>query len=75
MALAERFGWTWDELYDQDMSQVIPAVAAANLYAAVSRVHGWMQVAAQGIKVPLPSRHDLAALSTVKAAQKELKRA
>lgn len=71
MALAERFGWTWDELMEQDMSQVLPAVAAANIHAAVQRVYQWQDAAGRGANVPLPSDDDLRTLKFVTDAQRE----
>ena len=71
VVLAERFGWTWQELDEQDMSLVLPAVSAANIHAAVKRVHHWLDVAGAGHQIPMPSPDDMKILAAVKAAQKE----
>jgi len=36
--LAERFGWTFSDLAEEDASLVLPAVAASNMVAAYRRV-------------------------------------
>ena len=73
VSLAERFGWTWAELDEQDMSQVLPAVSASNIHAALRRVENWMHIAAYpGYQnSPMPSADDMAILTRVKQAQKE----
>ncbi len=71
MSLAERFGWTFTELDEQDMSLVLPAVSAANIYAAVSRVNGWMDAAGRGANVMLPSDDDLRTVKVVTDAQRD----
>ena len=60
VTLAERFGWTFAELDEQDDTRVLPAVSAANIHAALSRVAGWRNAAGNGQKVPLPNERDLA---------------
>lgn len=47
VSLCERFGWTWQELDEQDEARVLPAVGAANVYAALGRVNAWMVRASQ----------------------------
>lgn len=58
MSLCERFGWTWTELDEQDDARVLPAVAAANVNAALGRVKGWLEAAGAGGKVGRPSEGD-----------------
>ena len=70
MVLAERFGWTWQELDEQDMSEVLPAVSAANIHAAVKRIHHWLAVAGAGHNIAMPGPEDLRILTEVQAAQK-----
>lgn len=76
MVLAERFGWTWDELDEQDMSRVIPAVAASNIHAAVRRVHHWLEEAPKALakkyELPQPSDDDMRTWTMVKQAQKDV---
>lgn len=71
VTLAERFGWTWTELNEQDMSQVLPAVAASNIYAALKRVTSGLERAALGNAAALPSEDDLRIWRAVTQAQDE----
>jgi len=59
VTLAERFGWTFTELDEQDDARVLPTVSAANIHAALARVLGWRNAAGNGAKIPLPNEHDL----------------
>lgn len=69
MSLAERFGWTWSELDEADMSQVLPAVAASNIYQAYRRYASWAPAAAQNPNIPFPSDDDGRIWAAVVAAQ------
>ena len=57
--LMERFGWTIDELDEADAARLYPAVSAANIAAALSRVVRWMEMAGQGVKAGKPSDSDM----------------
>jgi hypothetical protein len=70
VTLAERFGWTWAELDEQDMAQVLPAVAAANCYASLGRVYAWMEAAGSGQQMTFPSEHDRQVWQAIAEAQK-----
>ncbi len=67
--LAQRYGWTFSELDEQDDSRVLPAVRASNVYAALARINGWMDAAGRGANVPLPSDDDLRTQRLVTDAQ------
>lgn len=69
MALCERFGWTWDELDEQDMTRIFPAVAAANIRDALARVRQWADLAAAGRKPPHPSDADMRIWSAAQKAK------
>lgn len=61
MTLCERFGWTWSELDEQDMTRVLPAVTAANIRDSLQRVRGWADSAAAGRHPAHPSESDMRA--------------
>ena len=70
VTLMDRFHWTLTELDEQDESRLIPAVAAANIHAALARVSAWQTAAVRG-KVALPSDADLAVWGDVQRMLKE----
>jgi len=59
VTLMERFGWTIQELDEQDMARLVPAVSVSNIASALSRVVRWMEMAGQGVKAGKPSESDL----------------
>ncbi len=70
--LAQRYGWTFSQLDDEDMSRVLPAVAASNIYAAYSRVMPALDAAAMGADASrLPRAEDVKTYMAVKKAQEE----
>ncbi len=70
--LAQRYGWTFSALDEEDMSRVLPAVAAANIYAAYSRVMPALDGAAMsGDPTRLPRAEDVKTYMAVKKAQDE----
>lgn len=72
MSLCERFGWTWQELDEQDEAQVLPSVAAANVYAALGRVRGWMEQSAMpGSRAAKPSEADWKMWKSAQDAKKQ----
>lgn len=72
VTLMERFHWTLDELDEADMSRVLPAVAAANIYSALARVMPAMNAAAaSGDLNRAPREDDLKVWFEVQQAQQE----
>ena len=69
--LARRYGWTFSQLDEEDMSRVLPSVAAANIHAALTRIYGWLDAAGRGANVPWPSDDDLRIQRIVADAQRE----
>lgn len=67
--LLQRYGWTFTELDEQDDTRLLPGIAAANVYAAVSRIYQWQEAAGRGTNVPLPTDSDLTTLRRVTNAQ------
>lgn len=71
-SLLERFGWTLQELDEQDESRLFPAVGAMNIADSLRRTLGWMDRAGQGDKhAPKPSKRDMQIWADVHAAAKE----
>lgn len=67
----ERFGWTMQELDEQDEARLLPSVAAANIYAAVARVRPALDAAAaSGDLSRAPRPDDLRAWQMVQKARK-----
>lgn len=55
VALCERFGWTWQELDEQDEARVMAAVGAANVRDALLAVERWTLAKGRGADpAPLP---------------------
>lgn len=73
VSLCERFGWTWTELGEQDEAQVLPAVAAANVSAALGRVKAWLNAAGAGAKVGAPGEADWKMWKAAQDAWKQMK--
>jgi hypothetical protein len=72
VSLCERFGWTWTELDEQDMSRVLPAVGAANIGAACTRITHWLTAAGAGKKGAEPTPHDWQLWKFAQDAVKEI---
>ena len=51
------------------MAQVLPAVAASNIYAALQRYYRWLEMAGQGANIAFPSDDDGRVWQAVTAAQ------
>src|SRR3990167_11161822 len=65
--ICERFGWTLDELDRQDMSRVIPAIAAQNTRRALQRNNLFLE----SVGKIMPNEGDLSVYAWVRDLMKD----